>query len=70
MSHRHLGNEIFDTDFAMCDGLSDMINHFDNHKDLMDFLTSKDELPTAYSSHKSVTENICNYERIGNILTG
>ena len=36
----------------------------------MEFLTeSKEELPTSYSSRVGPVENICNYERVGNVLT-
>ena len=36
----------------------------------MEFLTeSKEELPTSYSSRVGPVENICNHERVGNILT-
>ena len=43
---------------------------FDDHQQLMEFLTeSKEELPTSYSSRVGPVENICNYERVGNILT-
>ena len=42
---------------------------FDNHEGLMKFLTeSKEELPTSYSSRVGPVENICNYERVGNVL--
>jgi hypothetical protein len=36
----------------------------------MEFLTeSKEELPTSHSSRVGPVENICNHERVGNILT-
>ena len=42
---------------------------FDKHQEFMKFLTeSKEELPTAYSSRVGKIENICNYERVGDIL--
>ena len=42
---------------------------FDNHEGLMEFLTeSKEELPTSYSSRVGPVDNICNYERVGNVL--
>ena len=69
---KYLGNEVFDTTYAACDDYKpDMIKEFDEHKELMEFLTvSKSELPTTYSSHSSSVENICNHERTSNILAG
>ena len=62
----------FDTTLLYCDEYKpDLIDMFDNHEELMEFLTeSKEELPTSYSSRVGPVENICNYERVGNVLTG
>lgn len=48
-----------------------LLEEFTDHQGLKEFLTvSKQELPTSYSSREGLVTNICNYERIGNVLTG
>ena len=62
---------MYDTSLIECaDYKDEALQLFRDHAELMDFLTvSKLELPTAYSSREADVVNICNYERVGNILT-
>ena len=67
-----LGNSVYDTSLVLCeDYKEELLKIFTDHQGLTDFLTvSKKELPTSYSNREGLVTNICNYERVGNVLTG
>ena len=66
------GNTMYDTSVVLCEDYKDeLLKIFTDHQGLTDFFTvSKKELPTSYSSREGLVINICNYERVGNVLTG
>ena len=66
------GNNQFDTTLLACDDYKQSVmDDLTAHQGLTEFLTvSKEELPTSYSSREGLVPNICNYERVGNVLTG
>ena len=66
------GNTVYDTMLLECqDYKEEVLKLFTDHPGLTEFLTvSKQELPTSYSSREGLVKNICNYERVGNVLTG
>ena len=63
---------MYDTTLVECeDYKEEVLALFTAHAGLTEFLTiSKQELPTSYSSREGLVKNICNYERVGNVLTG
>ena len=66
-----LSNTVYDTGLVECEAYKEQaMQVFTQHLGLAQFFTSRQELPTSYSSREGVVTNICNYERVGNILTG
>ena len=67
-----LSHTVYDTGLVECEAYKEQaMQIFTQHQGLAQFFTvSRQELPTSYSSREGVVTNICNYERVGNVLTG